>query len=184
MKMKFRLADTGGAGPGELNAASITAWVIGILGALFALVIYFLNRLRRIKTRPWVAIVSLSGALLIALLLVYFDQGKSNSDPPTYVVETMRNCAVDFSGDKSAPSVNLEFHQEKEGLQISYTVMYLGSVAQEGTFRVTTEQMDDAGKLLAYRLFGIKKKTIGEEPAPEPEKKEKKEDKQPATTHN
>jgi hypothetical protein len=184
MKMKFRLADTGGAGPGELNAASITAWVIGILGALFALVVYFLNRLRRIKTRPWVAIVSLSGALFIALLLVYFDQGKSNSDPPTYVVETMRNCAVDFSGDKSAPSVNLEFHQEKEGLQISYTVMYLGSVAQEGTFRVTTEQMDDAGKLLAYRLFGIKKKTIGEEPAPEPEKKEKKEDKQPATTHN
>lgn len=174
LKMKFRLADTGGAGSGAMNSGSVISWLISIVGLLIALTLYILNRLHRSKVHPVIAALLFVIAVCSSLAFYYFGGGKPDPASPAGILSGMRNCSLDFSGSGDEPSVSLEFHKDKDAMEIGYTVMHLGSVVQDGTLRVQDDQMEDAGKMLAYRLFGIKKKTIGEEPEPEPEKKEEK----------
>jgi hypothetical protein len=42
-----------------------------------------------------------------------------------------------------------------------------GEITQQDVFTIEPTARENAGKVLAYRIFGIQKNTNGEEPAPE-----------------
>jgi hypothetical protein len=69
----------------------------------------------------------------------------------------------------------LSFAPQGEAIAINYKVQLGDQVLQSGLLRIEKNEQKDAGKLLAYRLFGIQKVKIGEQPAvvPEPKKEEK-----------
>jgi tetratricopeptide (TPR) repeat protein len=97
------------------------------------------------------------------------------------LLDELRDSRINFTSDENAPTVSLSVTPLDKAININYTVEYDGDIFQTGTLRVENEEREGAGKLLAYRLFGIQKTKIGETipPAPkaEPVKKEKAEEK-------
>jgi len=91
------------------------------------------------------------------------------------ILDDLENCRLDFSGSKDVPLVTITFEPKGKAMEIGYRVENNVRILQTGTLRVEEGEMDMAGKLLAYRLFGIHKSTIGEKlPAVTPEVKEEK----------
>ena len=66
--------------------------------------------------------------------------------------------------DGQAPMVTLSFTSIKQATNINYTVQIGDDIYQTGILRVEENEREGAGKLLAYRLFGIQKNGIGEKP--------------------
>jgi hypothetical protein len=102
-------------------------------------------------------------------------QGQLN-DEQEDIINQLKKTRIDFTNDENAPAVSLSFTNQKDAIDINYSVLSRGEVVQHGTFRVEKTEMGDAGKLIAYHLFGIQKTKIGEHPASiaQPEKKEEK----------
>lgn len=95
------------------------------------------------------------------------------------IMDDLEDCRIEFSSGAKVPLVTLTFKEKGAAVEIGYRVETDVRILQTGTLRVEPEEMGDAGKLLAYRLFGIQKATIGEKlPATvqEVKKEEKKED--------
>jgi tetratricopeptide (TPR) repeat protein len=100
------------------------------------------------------------------------------------MVNQLKKTRIDFSNDADAPVVKLSFTSRKDATDVIYSVTSNGDELQHGTFRIEKTDEADAGKLIAYHLFGIQKTKIGEHPASEaqPEKKiesEKKKEENP-----
>jgi Tfp pilus assembly protein PilF len=97
------------------------------------------------------------------------------------IIDQLKNTRIDFTNDENAPTVHLSFARKGEAMDISYSVQQLGNQLRQGTFRVEKADLSDAGKLIAYHLFGVEKTKIGEQviaaPQPEKKKEEKKADK-------
>jgi hypothetical protein len=95
------------------------------------------------------------------------------------ILDELKNSTIDFTDNANAPVASLSFASQGEAIAITYRVQLGDEVIQSGTLRVEKNERKSAGKLLAYRLFGIQKARIGEQPpvVPEP-KKEVKENKQ------
>lgn len=91
-------------------------------------------------------------------------QVKGEAGPGWNVMEDLEDCRINFSGGADAPQVTLHFKQIGESLSIEYRVETDVRILQSGTLQVEKADADIAGKLLAYRLFGINKTTIGERP--------------------
>ncbi|MFM8850137.1 MAG: hypothetical protein ACKOE5_07065 [Cytophagales bacterium] len=80
------------------------------------------------------------------------------------ILSDLKNTNIDFGGDEKTPMVTLSFQQAGEALNVNYKVETRTHILQRGTLRVEKLEQDDAGKLLAYRLFGINKTKVGEKP--------------------
>lgn len=102
----------------------------------------------------------------------------SLSDGDESIVNQLKNTRIDFTSGDQAPVVTLSFADKKYAIDINYSVQMLGEQVQHGTFRVEKSDLKEAGKLIAYHLFGIQKTKIGEQvkavPQPEKKKEEKK----------
>jgi hypothetical protein len=83
------------------------------------------------------------------------------------VVDDLRSCSINFTDDAAAPLVTLSFKPQGQSLDVHYTVQTGAEVTQQGVFTIEPTAREEAGKVLAYRIFGIQKNITGEEPVPE-----------------
>jgi tetratricopeptide (TPR) repeat protein len=92
------------------------------------------------------------------------------------LLDELRDSRIDFSGKENTPTVTLSFAKATKATNVNYTVQLAGDIHQTGTLRVEDIEREGAGKLLAYRLFGVQKSRIGEKPvvAPKVENEKKK----------
>lgn len=79
------------------------------------------------------------------------------------IINDLGKTRIAFTNDEDAPVVRLTFTQHAEALDIHYTIQF-SNKTNEGTLRIEKEELSDAGRLLAYRFFGIQKTKIGEQP--------------------
>ncbi len=84
------------------------------------------------------------------------------------VLADLKNTSIYFSSNERAPRVSIAFTVRGEALDIRYAVDNGGSARQQGVLTIEATERADAGKLLAYHLFGIHKTKIGEKPAVPP----------------
>ncbi len=92
------------------------------------------------------------------------------------VIDELKNSNIDFTDNTNAPIVSLSFAKGAEAMIINYSVADSDKQLQTGVLQVEKNEIADAGKLLAYRLFNVQKVKIGERPPVVPElKKEVKE---------
>ncbi len=107
-------------------------------------------------------------------------QGQLNEEQEK-IISQLKKIRIDFSDDENAPAVTLSFTSRADVIDISYNVQIDGESVHHGTIRVEKNEINDAGKLIAYHLFGIQKTKIGEHPTsiPQPEKKEEKKTEKP-----
>ncbi len=87
------------------------------------------------------------------------------------IVDELRNANIDFTNDSTVPVLSLSFSAKGEAIDIDYTVYTDRQVLHKGTLRVEKNERDNAGKLLAYRIFEIQKTKTGEQPLVPAEKK-------------
>ena len=92
--------------------------------------------------------------------------GQPSSVDARKILDGLKNCNIDFDGGDEAPGVSLQFLETGETMVVNFTVSApdKNRVLTQGSLRIAKDQIEDAGKLLAYRLFGINKQTIGEKP--------------------
>ncbi|GHN01613.1 hypothetical protein WSM22_31020 [Cytophagales bacterium WSM2-2] len=91
------------------------------------------------------------------------------NDEQNRIIKQLKRTRIDFTDNESVPVVTLSFGQKNESIDINYTVSIRGEQVQHGTFTVDPTSKEDAGKLIAYHLFGIQKTKIGEQPAAVPQ---------------
>jgi len=86
------------------------------------------------------------------------------------VIDDLKNTNIKLGsgGDSGIPKVTVSFSTKGEMLDIVYRVELAGRIAQQGVLQSAPHERDQAGKLLAYRLFGIQKTQTGEQPASVP----------------
>ena len=80
------------------------------------------------------------------------------------MIADLKNTSIYFSSNEKAPSVSISFAVRGEALDIRYAVNNGGNSAQQGILTIEVTEKENAGKLLAYHLFGIHKTKIGEQP--------------------
>ena len=88
------------------------------------------------------------------------------SETEQNILTDLRDSRIDFTEDENAPVVSLAFAKNGEALDINYNVKDGDQLLQQGSLRVEQNELESAGKLLAYRLFGVMKSTVGEKPIP------------------
>jgi len=90
----------------------------------------------------------------------------------TDILDDLKDSRIDFSNNARIPQVTVSFVRKGDIIDIEYRVETDVRILQSGTLSIEPRDLDIAGKLLAYRLFGIHKSTIGEKlPAVAPEVK-------------
>jgi hypothetical protein len=162
--MKFRLeGDVTGTGS---HGMSKLAWFFGIFGVIGTFVLYQLQKAGRIKVRTAVVFAPLFGCSILCGILTWKAVSVGNDNPRQQIVEDLRNCNIEITTDRNAPVVEFESEENKDATVFDYTVRNPedDKIITSGSLRVPKEETSDGGKLFAYRLFGIKKKTIGDEP--------------------
>ena len=93
------------------------------------------------------------------------------NDMEEQIIKQLGGTRIAFTNNVNAPAVRLTFTTRGEAIDIHYAIQFSKKI-KEGTLRVEKEDRTDAGKLLAYRFFGIQKTRIGEEqPVPVQSKK-------------
>lgn len=85
--------------------------------------------------------------------------GATDTDQGEDLIEALDDCNIDWTDDINAPLASIRLEKLEGGLNVSYTV---SSIGIENAFHVNQDEEDDGGKLLAYRLFNISKKQLGE----------------------
>lgn len=102
---------------------------------------------------------------------------QANNSAEEKILNDLQNTRIDFTDDGNVPQVSLQFASHGQSLDINYSVLWQGKVTQQGTLQLDETEKADAGKLIAYRIFGIHKSKIGEQPKATPQAKpEKKEE--------
>ncbi len=86
------------------------------------------------------------------------------TDAENEIVHDLRNSRINFTNDVNVPMVTLSFTPHGKAMSVDYVVFKDRLVLQKGTLRVDESNQEKIGKLLAYRLFGIQKTKIGEQP--------------------
>jgi tetratricopeptide (TPR) repeat protein len=98
-------------------------------------------------------------------------EGQTNEEQES-ILDELRDSNIKFVSTPDVPSVKLSFIQSGQALDAHYLVQSSGQPIQQGVLRIEEGELKGAGKLLAYRLFGIQKSRIGEKilAVPEPKK--------------
>jgi len=97
------------------------------------------------------------------------------------IMADLEDCRIDFGGDDDAPKVKVDFERKGSAVSITYRVETDMNILQSGNLLVEEDQLDQAGRLLAYRLFGIHKTVIGEKLPAEKKVEPKLEEEKPKT---
>ncbi len=103
-------------------------------------------------------------------------KAQANNKQEEKIIDDLRDTRIDFTNDGNVPQVSLQFSPRGQSLDINYSVQWQGKVTQQGTLQLDETEKADAGKLIAYRLFGIHKSKIGEQPKAVPQAKPEKKD--------
>ncbi|MFM7431816.1 MAG: tetratricopeptide repeat protein, partial [Flammeovirgaceae bacterium] len=90
-------------------------------------------------------------------------EGETN-DVADDILTDLKKLNIDFGGNQKSPTVTLSFKKSGEAMDVSYRVETATHILQRGVLRVEANEQENAGKLLAYRLFGINKTKVGEKP--------------------
>ncbi|CAN5420204.1 hypothetical protein BH09BAC5_BH09BAC5_23210 [soil metagenome] len=168
LTMRFRLdGDVKGSGK---NKMILAAWIIGILGILFSGALYQLKRSGNIRIRHIVVYLPVFGFTIICVMLGIWAHKSGTGNPRQQIIDGLENCNIKITNSVDVPVVEFQSVDGKEATEITYVVRKAGSSEEitSGILRVPLDETAEGGKLLAYRLFGIKKKKIGDEPEPEP----------------
>ena len=175
LKMHFRLVSDV-QGSGAKNTAIISL-LCALLGVCISSLLYFLKKSDKIKLHLGIIMLPFLVLLLISILSGCVAYSESHKNIDSGIIDDLKNCNLAFTNDADCPVVNLQFNDTKDAVEIDYTVTAAdgSKTIAQGSELVNREETGDAGKLLAYRLFGIKKKEIGNyvEPVPEPKKDSK-----------
>ncbi len=91
--------------------------------------------------------------------------GKVTDEEKT-VLDDLKNSRINFINSQDVPVVTVSFVTKGDVWDINYTVSDRDLVTQQGSLRIELSERANAGKLLAYRLFGVTKSTVGEKPIP------------------
>jgi len=89
---------------------------------------------------------------------------KPTNEMEEQIINDLGKTRIVFTEDAKVPGVRLTFTPHGEAIDIHYAIPSSKKI-NEGTLRIEKEERPDAGRLLAYRLFGIQKAKIGEQPA-------------------
>lgn len=89
------------------------------------------------------------------------------------ILEDLKNCSINFTDSGNIPAVSISFSTSGDAMDIHYQVEMAGRVLHQGSLRINKDEQENAGKILAYRLFGVQKTITGEhtkaaEPIKEP----------------
>lgn len=176
LKMRFRL-QSAVVGSGA-KTAQIFTLIFALLGILISSLLYFLRRAEKIKMKNLSVLLPLIFFLIISISVGVFAYSRSHHSIDSSIMDDLQNTNISLTNDLDCPTVNLQFNDAKDAVEIDYNVVSAdgAKTITAGTLRVPIDEVGDGGKLLAYRLFAIKKKTIGDEvaPVPEPKKEEPK----------
>jgi len=165
LKMNFRLEIQGYEGDtAMIDTLGVVAWMVAIAGLLFSFMLYMLARSGRMKMRAWISAVPLIIGTAGCVLLLCWQHSVLKSDPVGATISELRHCRVGFDGDENSPLVKLNFEQEQDALRYKFTVYSpdQSRVLVSGGSRITPLNGGGNGKLLAYDLFGVFKKKIGD----------------------
>jgi hypothetical protein len=164
LTMRFHLdGDTEGSSKGVLIK---WAWFLGLFGAVASFVLYYLKRSGNIKAHQVIVFLPIVGFTIISAGCAIAAHYAGKGNPRAAIIDGLKNCNIEITNDIDVPVVEFESEETKDATEITYSVRKAGSSEEitHGVLRVPLDETDDGGKLLAYRLFGIKKKKIGEEP--------------------
>lgn len=107
-------------------------------------------------------------------------QVKGDVAGPWSIMEDLEDARINFNGGADDPLVTLRFSQKGKSVSIEYRVETDMRILQTGTLQVEETEANIAGRLLAYRLFGINKTNIGEKVPTEKAKEPKPAETKPA----
>ncbi|MDQ3111000.1 MAG: hypothetical protein M3R17_13990 [Bacteroidota bacterium] len=142
------------------------AWVFGIFGVLASLVLHYLRRSGNIRSNPVVVFLPLVFFFIISGSFLFWVYVVTEHTARQTIIDGLANCNIELTNDINVPVVEFQTKETPEATEITYVVRKAASSEEvtSGVLTVSADDTDDGGKLLAYRLFGIKKKKIGEEP--------------------
>ncbi len=90
--------------------------------------------------------------------------GAKDSDLAEEIIDELKNCSINFDGGQDAPIISVQFSKTAAGIDINYLIESAdrSKVIRQGSLQIINEESENAGRTLAYSLFGINKKKIGE----------------------
>jgi hypothetical protein len=173
LRMKFRINDDW-KGSGSYTGM---IWGLFIFAIAITFILVFLHRAQRLRIKRWMLFIPAVLLLLIGGGLYLHDYNLFNTNPEKLIAGDLQQCAIDFTDDADAPLVDFTFQKQEDAIEVNYSVTdNVGTLKQQGTLRIPNDKISDGGKLLAYRLFGVKKTEIGDEPEPQEKDEEMKKD--------
>lgn len=164
LQMEFRLVgDVEGTGS---HVIGILALIFGLMGLLFSFILYQLKKVGRINVRSVVVYLPLFGMTISSIIFSVVAANIGAGKPRQRIIEDLKNCNLVFTNAQDVPVVEFESSELNDRIIIDYVVRNAGgiNILSVGTLVVPVDEIQDGGKLFAYRLFGIKKAKIGEEP--------------------
>ncbi len=97
------------------------------------------------------------------LTMTFRLETKPANEREEQIINDLGKTRITFTQDEDAPAIRLTFTPRGEAIDIHYSIQF-GKKITEGTLLIEKEELPDAGKLLAYRFFGIQKARIGDQP--------------------
>ena len=91
-------------------------------------------------------------------------QVSNGNDLLDEILGELKTTNIDFGGNEKTPLVTISAKQIGDAIDISYRVETRVRILQRGVLHVEAHEQKNAGKLLAYRLFGINKIKVEESP--------------------
>jgi hypothetical protein len=165
LTMRFRLeGDVSGSGS---KTWMLSAWICLFAGIIVSIVLYYLKRSGNIrKMHPVVVYLPFLGMTIMFVVFLCTAHGVRKINPRGAIIDGLEDCNISITNDIDVPVVEFSSEQNGDAIEIDYVVRKAASSEEitSGILRVPMDKIDDGGKLFAYRLFGIKKKEIGEEP--------------------
>ena len=92
--------------------------------------------------------------------------GQLQSDRVKDIISELKDSSIEFDNSASSPVASLQFSETPDAIEVNYTISSpdRSRVIFQGTLQINKSEEENAGKLLAYSLFKINKKKVGEKP--------------------
>ncbi|HEU4718847.1 MAG TPA: hypothetical protein VFU15_13480, partial [Bacteroidia bacterium] len=159
---------------GARSGAMMIAILLFIFGILSTVALYLLRGFGKIRAAKLVVSLPLIVFSALAGSVTVWNASGKGLDTATRIKNDMHNCGIEFTDKNDYPRLDLQITSAGDTTQVDYTVTgNLVSQTRSGSLSFSKDELDDAGKLIVYRLFGIEKKKIGETVPPEKTDKKK-----------
>ncbi|CAN5472906.1 hypothetical protein BH09BAC3_BH09BAC3_34270 [soil metagenome] len=90
--------------------------------------------------------------------------GQTESPRAKAIISDLKNCSINFTDAPTAFVAFIQFTETPDAVEMTYSVSMPGESGSlvQGTLQINKNEEENAGKLLAYSLFKINKKKVGE----------------------